>query len=65
MKIAESEKQRSGAAARIDSWKTLIPYSALMIGRSGPIRIRPARIFEEMAKIGKPARRVFFMGPTS
>jgi hypothetical protein len=63
IKIAESEKQRSGVAARIDSVKTLIPYSCLRIGSNGPMRIRPALIFDEMANIGRPCLKVFFMAP--
>ena len=65
IKIADSEKQSNGAAARIDSVKTLIPYSCFMIGSKGPIRIRPARIFDEIANIGKPRRRVLFIFLTS
>jgi hypothetical protein len=61
IKIAESEKHRSGVAARMDSVKTLIPYSAFKMGNSGPIRISPALIFDEIAKIGKPCLKVFFM----
>jgi hypothetical protein len=31
------------------------------MGNSGPIRISPALIFDEIAKIGKPCLKVFFM----
>jgi hypothetical protein len=61
IKIADSEKQSSGVAARIDSVKTLIPYSAFKIGNRGPIRISPALILDEIAKIGRPCLKVFFM----
>jgi hypothetical protein len=63
IKIAESEKQSSGVAAKIDSVKTLIPYSSLRMGSNGPIKIRPALIFDEIANIGKPCFKVFFMAP--
>lgn len=61
IKIAESEKQSSGVAAKIDSVNTLIPYSSLRIGSNGPMRIRPALIFDEIANIGRPCLKVFFM----
>ena len=61
MRIADNEKHRSGVAARMDSVNTLIPYSALRIGSSGPIRIRPAIIFDEIANIGRPCFNVFFI----
>ena len=61
IKIADSEKQRSGVAARIDSVNTLIPYSAFKIGSNGPISMSPALMLDEMAKIGSPCFKVFFM----
>ena len=61
IKIADKEKQSSGVAAKMDSVKTLIPYSALRIGRSGPISMSPALMFNEIANIGKPCFKVFFM----
>jgi hypothetical protein len=61
IRIADSEKQRRGVAARIDSVNTLIPYSAFKIGNNGPMSISPALIFDEMAKIGRPCFKVFFM----
>jgi hypothetical protein len=61
IKIAESEKQSSGVAAKIDSVKTLIPYSSLRMGSNGPMRIRPALIFDEIANIGRPCLKVFIM----
>ena len=61
IKIADREKQSSGVAAKMDSVKTLIPYSALRIGSSGPINISPALMFNEIAKMGRPCLKVFFM----
>jgi hypothetical protein len=62
MKIAESENSNSGVEASIDSEKTLRLYSSFKIGRSGPIRIRPALILIATRKIGRLFLRAAFMG---
>ena len=62
--MAEREKQSKGVAASTDSVNTLIPYCCLMIGSSGPIKIKPALIFTATAKIGRPRFNVEIIGKT-
>lgn len=61
IKIADNEKSSSGPDAKSDSEKILKLYSSLRIGRSGPINIKPARIFTATRNIGRLRRKAVFI----